>query len=62
MAASPISIPPENRQPLARAPRGLSGLCFQKEVRLETQGQHRYGRTIATVYCAGISANAEQER
>ena len=38
----------------------LSDLCFRKDARLETQGKDRYGRTIATVCCAGRNANDEQ--
>lgn len=54
---------PESRQPFgARAKQSLSKLCFKKESRLETQGKDRYRRTIATVYCAGVNANAEQVR
>src|SRR5688572_19849814 len=60
-SASPISTPPESKQAFgSRSKQSLSDLCFQKDARLETQGKDRYGRTIATVYCAGRSANAEQ--
>src|SRR5436190_441682 len=52
---------PESKQAFgARSKQALSDLCFQQEARLETQGRDRYGRTIATVYCAGRNANAEQ--
>jgi len=54
---------PESRQPFGtRSKQSLSDLCFKKEARLETNGQDRYGRTIATVYCAGVDANAVQVR
>ena len=49
---------PESRQPFGtRSKQSLSDVCFKKEARLETNGQDRYGRTIATVYCAGVDAN-----
>src|SRR5262245_18258238 len=52
---------PESRQSFgARSRQALSDLCLGKEARLETAGQDRYGRTIATVYCADRNANAEQ--
>jgi len=54
---------PESRQPFGtRSKQSLSDLCFKKEARLETNGHDRYGRTIATVYCAGADANAAQVR
>ncbi len=54
---------PENKQPFGtRSRQSLAALCFQKDARLETAGQDRYGRTIATVQCAGTDANAEQVR
>lgn len=52
---------PESRQPFGnRSKQSLAALCFNKEARLETQGKDRYGRTIATVYCTGVDANAVQ--
>lgn len=54
---------PESRQPFGtQSKQSLSALCFKKEARLETSGRDRYGRTIATVYCAGTDANAAQVR
>jgi endonuclease YncB( thermonuclease family) len=54
---------PESRQPFGtRSKQSLSDLCFKKEARLQTNGQDRYGRTIATIYCAGVDANAVQVR
>src|SRR5262249_19867689 len=50
---------PESKQPLgSRSKQALSDVCYRKDARLETQGRDRYGRTIATVYCAGSNANA----
>lgn len=54
---------PESKQPFGtRSRQSLATLCFNKEARLETQGKDRYGRTIATVYCADVDANATQVR
>jgi micrococcal nuclease len=40
---------PESKQPFgSRSKQALSDLCYRKDARLETQGQDRYGRTIAT--------------
>jgi len=41
------------------ATRPLVRICATQDARLEAQGRDRYGRTIATVYCAGRNANAE---
>jgi endonuclease YncB( thermonuclease family) len=35
-------------------------MCGLKLATAETRGEDRYGRTLATVTCAGIDANAEQ--
>ena len=52
---------PESKQAFSsRSKQALSDLCFGKDARLEAQGKDRYGRTIATVYCARRNANAEQ--
>lgn len=52
---------PESKQPFGtRSRQSLAALCFNKEARLETSGRDRYGRTISTVHCAGIDANAHQ--
>src|SRR5262249_5488207 len=54
---------PESKQPFgSRSKQTLSDLCFRQDARLEAQGKDRYGRAIATVYCAGRNANAEQVR
>ena len=37
-------------------------LCALKKATAETQGEDRFGRTLATVTCAGVNANAEQVR
>jgi endonuclease YncB( thermonuclease family) len=52
---------PEKSQPFGeRAKKSLSDLCFGKDVRLEAEGEDRYGRIIATVYVGDINANAAQ--
>jgi endonuclease YncB( thermonuclease family) len=52
---------PESKQPFgSRSKQALSDLCYRKDARREAQGRDRYGRTIATVYCTGRNANAEQ--
>ncbi|OGS01249.1 MAG: hypothetical protein A3G41_05850 [Elusimicrobia bacterium RIFCSPLOWO2_12_FULL_59_9] len=40
----------------------LFHLCALKQATAETQGEDRFGRTLATVTCAGANANAEQVR
>ena len=40
----------------------LLHMCGQKLATAETQGEDRYGRTLARVTCAGVDANAEQVR
>src|SRR5262245_38735035 len=39
-----------------RSKESLSDLCFDKPAELTTQGNDRYGRTIARVYCSGVDA------
>ena len=52
---------PESKQTFGtRSRQSLAALCFNKEARLETQGKDRYGRIVATVYCAEANANAVQ--
>src|SRR5262245_14362101 len=52
---------PESRQPFGtRSARALSDLCLGKDARLETRGRDRLGWMMATVYCSGRNANAEQ--
>jgi endonuclease YncB( thermonuclease family) len=54
---------PEKDQPFEqRSKQSLSDLCFQKEATGSTKGKDRYGRTLATVHCEGVDANAEQVR
>jgi endonuclease YncB( thermonuclease family) len=54
---------PESKQPYGtRSRQSLAALCFNKQARLDTIGKDRNGRTIATVHCDGIDANAEQVR
>jgi endonuclease YncB( thermonuclease family) len=54
---------PESKQPFGTGSRqSLAAVCFNNEALLETQGTDRYGRTIATVHCAGSNANAMQVR
>ena len=54
---------PESKQPFGtRSRQSLAALCFNKEALLETQGEDRYGRTIATVHCAKTNANSAQVR
>ncbi|MSQ60759.1 MAG: nuclease [Betaproteobacteria bacterium] len=40
----------------------LRELCLLKRATVETRGDDRYGRTLATVRCAGVDAGAEQVR
>ena len=37
-------------------------MCGLKLATAEARGEDRYGRTLATVTCAGVDANAEQVR
>src|SRR5689334_7590705 len=54
---------PELKQAFgSRSRQSLAKLCFNKPVRLDAGGKDRYGRTIATIYCDGMNANAEQVR
>jgi micrococcal nuclease len=40
----------------------LFQLCALKHAVAETSGEDRYGRTLATVTCAGVNVNAEMVR
>lgn len=52
---------PESKQPWGtRSQQSLAALCFNKDAMLDIQGNDRFGRTIATVRCAGINANSTQ--
>lgn len=54
---------PEKEQTFGdRSRQSLSNLVFGKTVRAITQGEDRYGRTIATLYAGELNANAEQVR
>lgn len=54
---------PEKRQAFgARSRQSLAQLCFQKSAELNVVNRDRYGRTVATVACDGVDANAEQIR
>ena len=45
-----------------RAKQALSTLCFGKIARIEVTDTDRYGRTVGTVHCDGLNANAELVR
>ena len=52
---------PDSRQAFGtRSKQALSDICLGKDARLETRDRDGMSRTIATVYCAGRNANAEQ--
>jgi endonuclease YncB( thermonuclease family) len=54
---------PEIGQPSGRASRrSLADVCYGKQAVLQVQATDRYGRTVATVMCAGVDASAEQLR
>ena len=42
-----------------KAKQYTSSLCFQKQVRIETTGKDRYGRTLAFVYVGNTCINRE---
>lgn len=52
---------PESSQAFGqRSKQSLSDLCFLKQAKLDVQGQDRYGRLVAEVYCDGKSAQEHQ--
>ena len=52
---------PEWRQSFGKDSRAsLFHMCGLKLATADTRGEDRYGRTLATVTCAGVDANAEQ--
>jgi endonuclease YncB( thermonuclease family) len=52
---------PELGQPYGRASKqALSALCSGRTAVVQTQGEDKYGRTLARVSCSGAEANAEQ--
>ena len=54
---------PESKQERGKDSRtNLFHLCALKRATAETQGEDRYGRTLARITCAGVDANAEQVR
>lgn len=54
---------PEWRQERGKDSRAsLFHLCGLRRATAETKGEDRYGRTLATITCAGVDANAEQVR
>jgi micrococcal nuclease len=51
---------PELKQDFGqKAKQYTSSLCFQKQVRIETTGKDRYGRTLAFVYVGNTCINKE---
>ncbi len=54
---------PEYKQERGKDSRAsLFHLCGLRRATAETRGEERYGRTLATVTCARVDANAEQVR
>lgn len=54
---------PELKQPFGQDSRtSLRELCLFKRATIDTQGEDRFGRTLARVSCAGVNANAAQVR
>lgn len=54
---------PEKRQPFGqRSRQSLAEMTFRKTARVVTRGQDRHGRTVGTVFIAGLDVNAEQVR
>ena len=52
---------PEWKQSFGKDSRAsLFHMCGLKLATADTRGEDRYGRTLATVTCAGVDANAEQ--
>lgn len=52
---------PELGQPFGtRSRQSLAANCHRKQATIATAGKDRYGRTLGTVTCAGIDANAAQ--
>jgi endonuclease YncB( thermonuclease family) len=57
-----IDAPESNQAFGQRSKQSLSDMCFGKPARLVSQGEDRYGRTLARIYCSGTDANREQVR
>ena len=54
---------PEKRQAFGqRAKQSLSELVYGHAVKAVTEGEDRYGRTLATLYVGDVDVNAEQVR
>ena len=54
---------PESREAWGtRARQALSGMAFQREIRVEVRDTDRYGQTIGRVYAAPVDVNAEMVR
>lgn len=54
---------PEKKQPFGeRSRQSLAELCFGKQARILEHGHDRYGRTLGTVFVAGVDVNTEQVR
>jgi micrococcal nuclease len=52
---------PEKRQAFGeRSKQALSALCFRRDAEFATVDRDRYGRTVATVKCAGVDVNHRQ--
>lgn len=52
---------PESKQPFGtRSRQALADLCHGRTTTVAEQGLDRYGRTLGTVTCAGVDANAAQ--
>ena len=54
---------PESAQPFGnRARQHLAGLCHGKDVEVRVRNRDRYGRTVGTLICNGVDANADLVR
>ena len=54
---------PELKQPFGRhSQQSLAELCAARTARVVEKGLDRYGRTVGTIQCDGVDANAEQVR
>ena len=54
---------PERRQPFGvKSREALAALVHEKDVRVETSGEDRYGRTLGTVFVGECNVNREMVR
>ena len=54
---------PELKQPFGKhSQRSLAELCAARTARVVEKGRDRYGRTVGSIFCDGVDANAEQVR